>query len=155
MHRFSDRSEELDTFQSQQELFQPCQLRYAKNLTDLLTDELASARELLGRYQRDNLELSAMLDDAQAATYRTRSEYQQWHVYQNACRTTGTEKGNRLLPLLPEMVTERIHHGLVEEIARLKDQLSNARKTIHVRDLEVNALKAEIMYRSSGTAVTK
>lgn len=155
MHRFSDHSEDLDTFQSQQELFQPCQLRYAKNLTDLLTDELASARELLGRYQRDNRKLSAMLDDAQAATYRARSEYQQWHIYQNACRTTGTERGNRLLPLLPEMVAERVHHGLVEEIARLKSQLANARKTIHARDLEVNALKAEILHRSSIIAVTR
>lgn len=155
MHRFCDESENLDSFHSQQELFQPCQLRYAKNLTDLLTDELASARELLGRYQRDNLKLSAMLDDAQAATYRARSEYQQWHIYQNACRITGTERGNRLLPLLPEMVAELIHHGLVEEIARLKDQLANARKTIHARDLEVNALKAEILHCSSKIAVTR
>ena len=74
MRRFSDHSEDLDTFERQQELFQPCQLCYAKNLTDLLTDELASARELLGRYQRDNLKLSAMLDDAQTATYWARSE---------------------------------------------------------------------------------
>lgn len=99
--RHTDHDEDVDTFDRQQQLFQPCQLRYARNMLDLMTDEAATLRELMSKFRRDNLKLLAQLDEARSATYRARGEYQQWHVYQNACRTTGTEKGNRLLPLLP------------------------------------------------------
>lgn len=147
MTRFSDFDEDVDSFDRQQQLFQPCQLRYSRNLVDLLTDEAATLRELLAKYRQDNLELLAQLDEARSATYRARSEYQQWHVYQNACRTTGTEKGNRLLPLLPEMVADRVHQGLVEEVGRLKAELATTRIRLQQAEVDVHGFRAELRHR--------
>lgn len=145
--RHTDYDEDLDTFNAQQALFQPTQLRYARNMLDLMTDEAATLRELMSKSRRDNLKLLAQLDEARSATYRARAEYQQWHVYQNACRTAGTEKGNRLLPLLPEMVADRIHQGLVEEVARLKVELANTRSRLQLAEADADVLRAELRYR--------
>lgn len=122
-------------------------MRYARNLVELLTDEAATLRELLAKYQGDNLTLLAQLDEARSATYRARGEYQQWHVYQNAYRTSGTEKGNRLLPLLPEMAAERVHQGLVEEVHRLKVELATARSQLQQAEADTHRLRAELRYR--------
>lgn len=143
-HRFTDHSEDLDTFDKQQEMFQPCQLRYAKNLVDLLTDELASARELLRRYQSDNLKLLAQHDAMTAEVRRIRGELMAWNQYKIACRTSGTALANRLLPILPEQVEERRHHNLVGEIAQLKRQLEDARKRLHVAEIDLNRMHSQV-----------
>lgn len=145
--RLTDHDEDVDSFDAQQQLFQPCQLRYARNLVDLMTDEATTLRELMSKYRRDNLKLLAQLDEARSATCRARAEYQQWHLYQNACRTTGTEKGNRLLPLLPEMVADRVHQGLVEEVARLKVELATTRSRLQQAEADAHGLRAELRYR--------
>lgn len=143
-HRFTDHSEDLDTFDKQQEMFQPCQLRYAKNLVDLLTDELASARELLGRYQCDNLRLLAEHDAMTTEVKRIRGELMAWNQYKIACRTSGTALANRLLPILPEQVKERQHHNLVGEIAQLKRQLEDARKRLQLADMDIQRLHSQV-----------
>lgn len=145
--RLTDFDEDVDSFDAQQQLFQPCQLRYARNLVDLLTDEAATLRELMSKYRTDNLALLAQLDEARTATYRARAEYQHWHSYTNACRTSGTERGNRLLPLLPEMVAERVHHGLVDEVSRLKAELATARSRLQQAEVDAHGLRAELRYR--------
>ncbi|WP_263259334.1 hypothetical protein [Pseudomonas oryzihabitans] len=148
-HRFTDHSEDLDTFDKQQEMFQPCQLRYAKNLVDLLTDELAGAREMLGRYQRDNLRLLAEHDAMTAEVKRIRGELMAWNQYKIACRTSGTALANRLLPILPEQMDERRHHNLVSEIAHLKRQLEDARKRLQGADTDIQRLYSQVRHYKS------
>ncbi|SEP41275.1 hypothetical protein [Pseudomonas sp. Snoq117.2] len=147
MTRFSDFDEDIDTFDRQQQLFQPCQLRYARNLVDLLTDEASTLRELLAKYRQDNLELLAQLDEARTAVYRTRSEYMAWHSYQNACRTSGTERGNRLLPIIPEVQAEHRHHVLTEELSRLKAELATTRIRLQQAEVDVHGFRAELRHR--------
>lgn len=146
-YQFSDHSEDLDTFDKQQELFQPCQLRYAKNLVDLLSDEAETLRKLLARYRGDNIKLLAQLDESRVAVYRARSEYMAWHSYTNACRTSGTERGNRLLPILPEVQVELRHHVLMEEVARLKLELATTRERLQQAEADAHGLRAELRYR--------
>ncbi len=148
-HRFTDHSEDLDTFDKQQELFQPCQLRYARNTIDLLSDELEMARELLGRYQSDNLKLLAQHDAMTAEVKRIRGELMAWTQYKIACHTSGTALANRLLPILPEQIEERRHHNLVGEIAHLKRQLEDARKRLQVAEMDVHRLHAQVKYWQS------
>lgn len=145
-HRFTDHSEDLDTFDKQQELFQPCQLRYARNTIDLLSDELEMARELLGRYQSDNLKLLAQHDAMTAEVRRIRGELMAWTQYKIACRTSGTALANRLLPILPEQMEERRHHNLVGEIAHLKRQLEDARKRLQRAEVENHRYEAQQRY---------
>ncbi len=145
--RHTDHDEDIDTFDRQQQLFQPCQLRYARNLVDLLSDEAATLHELLAKYRQDNLKLLAQLDEARTAMYRARGEYMAWHVYQNACRTSGAERGNRLLPTLPEVQGELRHHALVEELARLKRELATAREHLQQAEKDAQRLKAELRHR--------
>lgn len=145
--RLTDFDEDVDTFDRQQQLFQPCQLRYARNMLDLMTDEAATLRELLAKYQGDNLKLLAQLDEARTATYRARGEYMAWHSYQNACRTSGTERGNRLLPILPQVQEELRHHVLTEEVARLKRELAATRECLQQAEADAHGLKAELRYQ--------
>lgn len=147
MTRLSDYDEDVDSFDRQQQLFQPCQLRYSRNLVDLLTDEAATLRALISKYHRDNLALLAQLDEARAAVYRTRSEYMAWHAYKNACRTSGTERGNRLLPILPEVQAELRHHALVEELARLKRELAATRERLQKAEADAHGLRAELRFK--------
>lgn len=145
--RVTDFDEDIDTFDRQQQLFQPCQLRYARNLVDLLIDEAATLRELLAKYRQDNLKLLAQLDEARTAMYRARGEYMAWHSYTNACRTSGTERGNRLLPTLPEVQGELRHHVLAEEAARLKRELATTRERLQQVEMDAHGLRAELRYR--------
>ncbi|WP_295460319.1 hypothetical protein [uncultured Pseudomonas sp.] len=153
MHRFSDHSEDLDTFEHQQELFQPCQLRYAKNAIDLLNDELSFAHELIARYQRDGLKLLAQHDEMRAEVKRLRGELMAWTQYKITCHTSGTALANRFLPVLPEHQAQRNFEAIVGSMADAKREIDSLRKALYSKDMEIQALKSQILYLSSSTSV--
>lgn len=145
-YQFSDHSEDLDTFDKQQELFQPCQLRYARNLVDLLSEEADDLRALLGKYQRDNLKLLSQYDEMVAEVKRIRGELMAWSQYKTTCHTSGAALANRLLPVLPGNEAERIRHNLVGEIAHLKRQLADAREALQRVERDRHQLQSQVRH---------
>lgn len=68
--------------------------------------------------------------------------------YRSTCRASGTERGNRLLPILLALQEELRHHVLAVEVSQLKVELvATARSQLQQAEADTHRLRAELRYR--------